>query len=127
MAEKRITEAQFSMQCSFIAKNAAGWAGDILTLPERYNLEADVNSVARFTDEMRGRLARLDALAGRSGTPRSGWPIETDDQVEALAREREWDNRKYMTAADYSIWCARMRKFAQLAAVTITAKDNADE
>jgi hypothetical protein len=32
-----LTEAQFSMQCAFIAKNAAAWAGDLLTLPERLN------------------------------------------------------------------------------------------
>lgn len=67
MAEKRITEAQFSMQCSFIAKNAAAWAGDLLTLPEHYNRQADTNTVARFTDEMRARLDRLDAWAGRAG------------------------------------------------------------
>lgn len=65
MTEKRITEAQFSMQCSFIAKNAAAWAGDILTLPEHYNREAETNTVARFTDEMRERLDRLDKWAGR--------------------------------------------------------------
>lgn len=66
MAEKRITEAQFSMQCSFIAKNAAAWAGDILTLQERYNREADAKTVARFTDEIRERLDRLDKWAGRA-------------------------------------------------------------
>lgn len=44
------------------------------------------------------------------------WPISTDDEVEALARECDWDNRKYMTPADYRIWCDRMRKFARLAA-----------
>ena len=61
----KLTEAVFSMQCSFIAKNAAAWAGDILTLPEHYNQEADPKTVARFTDEMRG-LDRLDEWAGRS-------------------------------------------------------------
>lgn len=125
MAEKRITEAQFSMQCSFIAKNAAAWAGDILTLPENYNREAATNTVSRFTDEMRGRLDRLDAWAGRSDAPRPGWPIETDDQVEALARECEWDNRKHMTPADYSIWCERMRKFARLASSSNTSGKDA--
>lgn len=61
----KLTEAQFSVQCSFIAKNAAAWAGDILTLPEHYNREADAKTVARFTDEMRVRLDRLDEWAGR--------------------------------------------------------------
>ncbi|MGN7710808.1 hypothetical protein [Agrobacterium radiobacter] len=45
----------------------------------------------------------------------STWPIETEDEVEALARECDWDNRKFMTVKDYSIWCERMRKFARLA------------
>lgn len=61
----KLTNAQFSMQCSFIAKNAAAWAGDTLTLPERLNQEADVSAVARFTDEMRERLDRLDKWADR--------------------------------------------------------------
>jgi len=43
------------------------------------------------------------------------WPIETEDQVEALARECGWNNRRFMTDDDYQIWCGRMRKFAQLA------------
>lgn len=51
-----------------------------------------------------------------SGEASKTWPIETDDQVEALARECDWDNRKYMTPGDYAIWCERMRKFARLAA-----------
>lgn len=59
----------------------------------------------------------LGFLQGLSPSPSSHvqWPIETEDQVEALARECSWDNRKYMTPADYSIWCERMRKFARLA------------
>ena len=60
-----MTEAQFSMQCSFIAKNAAAWAGDLLELPELYNRKADARMVARFTDAMRERLDRLDEWAGR--------------------------------------------------------------
>lgn len=65
MSEK-LTEAVFSMQCSFIAKNAAAWAGDMLTLPENYAREVETRTVARFTDEMRVRLDRLDEWAGRS-------------------------------------------------------------
>ncbi|AYC99987.1 hypothetical protein [Neorhizobium sp. NCHU2750] len=58
-----------------------------------------------------------DALRLATPSPQmTGWPIDTDDQVEALARECDFDNRKYMTPADYSIWCERMRKFARLAA-----------
>lgn len=53
---------------------------------------------------------------GCACSPRA-WPIDTDDQVEALARECDWDNRKYMTPKDYAIWCERMRKFARLAAL----------
>jgi len=62
----KLTEAQFSMHCAFIAKNAAGWAADTLTLPERHNQPIDPATVARFTDDMRCRLDRLDEWAGRS-------------------------------------------------------------
>lgn len=65
----KLTEAVFSMQCSFIAKNSAAWAGDLLTLPEYYNKEADPRTVARFTDDMRARLDRLDEWAGRTTSP----------------------------------------------------------
>ena len=68
----KLTEAQFSMQCSFIAKNAAAWAGDLLTLPEHYTKEADPRTVARFTDEMRQRLDRLDEWVGRSALRKEG-------------------------------------------------------
>ncbi|APU92975.1 hypothetical protein PQB34_gp47 [Ochrobactrum phage POI1126] len=61
----KLTQAQFAMQCAFISKNASAWAGDTLTLPERLNKHADVAAVARFTDEMRERLDRLDKWAGR--------------------------------------------------------------
>ncbi len=60
--------------------------------------------------------AALDAVLACTGFSLSTtWPINTDDEVEALARECSWDNRKYMTPDDYSIWCERMRKFARLA------------
>ena len=81
MAE-RLTEAQFSTQCAFIAKNAAAWAGDILTLPERYNEIASPANVGRFTDEMRWRLNRLDAWAGRSAPAKI-----TDHMIEAAKKE----------------------------------------
>jgi hypothetical protein len=58
-----LTEAQFSMQCSYIAKHAAAWAGDILTLPERYNLPADPATVRRFTDDIRHRLEIIEKWA----------------------------------------------------------------
>ena len=81
MAE-RLTEAQFSTQCAFIAKNAAAWAGDILTLPERYNEIASPANVGRFTDEMRWRLNRLDAWAGRSAPAKI-----THHMIEAAKKE----------------------------------------
>jgi len=43
------------------------------------------------------------------------WPIETNNQIEVLAKQCGWDNRRYMTPADYQIWCDRMRQFVQLA------------
>lgn len=61
-----LTNAQFSMQCAFLAKNAAAWAADSLTLPELLTERVDAHAVARFTDEMRSRLDRLDEWAGRA-------------------------------------------------------------
>ena len=49
-----------------------------------------------------------------------GWPISTDDQVEALAAECGWRNRHFMTTSDYSIWCGRMRQFARLATAPVS-------
>lgn len=64
----KLTEAIFSMQCSFIAKNASAWAGDILTFPEHYNREADPKTVARFTDEIaRGLIVWTN---GQAAPPR---------------------------------------------------------
>ena len=68
----KLTTSQFSMQCAFIAKNAAAWAGDALTLHERLNEEADFAAVARFTDEIRERLDRLDKWAGRQALKGGG-------------------------------------------------------
>lgn len=62
---------------------------------------------------MRAAIAAVFEKTGLAGG--DAWPIETDDQVEALAHHCEWDNRKYMTPEDYAIWCERMRKFARLA------------
>lgn len=42
--------------------------------------------------------------------------IPTDDDVERVAKLVGWDNRIFMTPADYSEWCARMRRFVRLAA-----------
>lgn len=39
-------------------------AGDALELPKDHQRLVDANTVKRFTDEMRGRLDRLDELAG---------------------------------------------------------------
>lgn len=48
------------------------------------------------------------------------WRIDTDDQVELLAKECGINNRRYMTPKDYSIWCEQQRQFARLAAATIS-------
>lgn len=46
-----------------------------------------------------------------------GSSIATDDDVERVAKAAGWDNRRYMTPADYAVWCARMREFVRLAAL----------
>ena len=69
MTDRKLTEAQFSMQCAYIAKNAAAWAGDTLTTFDDLSKDANVDTVARFTDDMRERLDRLDEWAGRIPAP----------------------------------------------------------
>lgn len=81
----KLTEAQFSMQCAFIAKNAAAWAGDILTLPERCNEPAEAKTVARFTSDMRGRLDRLDEWAGVAALTLKDDPGNGDGEAERVA------------------------------------------
>ncbi len=49
--------------------------------------------------------------------PHTARPIDTDDQVEELAKECGINNRRFMTPGDYSIWCRQQRQFARLAAL----------
>jgi hypothetical protein len=69
MTDRKLTEVQFSMQCAYIAKNAAAWAGDTLTTFDDLSKDANAATVARFTDDMRERLDRLDQWAGRTPSP----------------------------------------------------------
>lgn len=67
-------------------------------------------------DKLDAASRAATALATPAASPApDGWPIATDDEVEALARACDWNNRRYMTPDDYAIWCERMRKFARLA------------
>lgn len=62
----KLTEADFARNCAYMARIISGWAGDALTLPERLQTPIDAKTVARFTDDIRGHLDRLDELAGRA-------------------------------------------------------------
>lgn len=73
----KLTEAQFSIQCAYIAKNAAAWAADTLTTADDLSKDANADMVARFTDDMRERLDRLDQRAGRTPPPQ---PREVGDE-----------------------------------------------
>lgn len=95
MTEKKLTEAIFSMQCSFIAKNAAAWAGDLLTLPEQYDTVSNPRTVARFTDDMRGRLDRLDKWAGRTIEPSKP---QIDRAIEAYLEGKYLDDLQVLAS-----------------------------
>lgn len=60
-------------------------------------------------------FADVQALAAQGQPAKRIHPIATDDDVENLSALCGWNNRRYMTPADYSIWCQRMRKFVSLA------------
>ncbi|MBS0258321.1 MAG: hypothetical protein JSR13_11485 [Proteobacteria bacterium] len=64
LTQAKLTQAKFAQLCAYIATNAAKWAGDALELPKDHQRPVDAKTVKRFTDEMRGRLDRLDDLAG---------------------------------------------------------------
>jgi hypothetical protein len=70
-----------------------------------------------YAENLRAMRAALTAVASlmQAKVPES---IDTDDGVERVAKAAGWDNRRYMTPADYSIWCARMREFVRLAAAS---------
>jgi hypothetical protein len=80
----------------------------------RLVLEAALQQIVGALHDQAERQSVLDAFSPAQEPV--AWPINTDDQVEALARECDWNNRRYMTPADYSGWCEQMRKFARLAA-----------
>ena len=69
MAEK-LTKIRFAQMASYIAKNASAWSSDCLDLVDIYP-EMRPEDVFRFTTEMRGRLARLDEMAGPLPEPPS--------------------------------------------------------
>lgn len=71
-----LTQVKFGMYLSFIAKIASQWAGETLTEYRYLNREMDAATVARFTDEMRGRLDSLDGLVGRASQKKAGLPHE---------------------------------------------------
>lgn len=84
--------------------------------PYEYSLQrascgcCDYTSV-RTEDRWNGWKAAL------ASQPVAGEPvaIATDDDVERLAKACGWNNRGYMTPADYAIWCERMRDFVRRA------------
>lgn len=79
--------------------------------------QADVDC-AGSAIEVSDNPVRIAAWNRRSSDEQAevvGWPIDTEDQVEALAKECGWNNRRYMTPKDYAIWCSQMRQFAKLA------------
>lgn len=56
----RITHTQFSMQVSFLAKEASSWAADCLTLPEEHGMPMLDEPMNRFLEGMRERLRRIE-------------------------------------------------------------------
>lgn len=61
-----LTQAQFSMQLSYMASHVSSWAGSCLTLPETYDEPMRPSSFERFLEEMRSRLDSLEAQCRNS-------------------------------------------------------------
>lgn len=82
-----LTHSKFAMYVSWIAKNAANWAGETLTDYRYLNRVMDVGTVARFTDDIRGRLDMLDSLAGRSVPKAESSPNPLQEQIANIGKE----------------------------------------
>lgn len=54
---------ELSRQASFLAKNSANWAADLLTLSECVSDPVHRNSVERYLAEMRHRLNVIERMA----------------------------------------------------------------
>ena len=67
MAEGKtaLTHSLLAERCAYLAKVAAAWAGDLLSLPEQNGAPVPLETVERFLSEMRERLDRIE-LAGSS-------------------------------------------------------------
>jgi hypothetical protein len=63
-----MTNAQFSQQCSYLASEAAHWAGDTLTLPETIGEPLPGHVLERFLGKFRERLDRIEAWANETPT-----------------------------------------------------------
>lgn len=97
----RLTEADFARNCAYLSRLISGWAGDSLTLPERLQDPADTKTVARFTDDVRGRLDRLDKMAGRGGRM-----SDLRERVaQAIYQEREMVNIQFGAMPDWDHVC----------------------
>jgi len=55
----RLTNAEFAQRCAYIAKNAAAWAGDSLTLPEYWNQPVKEEVAERFCRDIEGWLGSV--------------------------------------------------------------------
>lgn len=61
-----MTNAQWSMQCAYLASEAAKWAGDILTLPEDREQPPKDWQVQNFLNAFRDRLDRIEQWSKES-------------------------------------------------------------
>lgn len=61
----KLTEAQFARRAFHIAARASSWASECIMFEDWLNKPMREEAVARFTDEMRGLLDRIDQQAGR--------------------------------------------------------------
>lgn len=51
-----MTHARAAMFMTYIAKNAASWAGELLTLPEQADQPVRADAMERFVADIDGRL-----------------------------------------------------------------------
>lgn len=64
---RRLTNVEFAQQCAFIAKNAAAWAADSLTLPEYRERPVDERVAERFCRDLEGWVSHIRTALNKEG------------------------------------------------------------
>lgn len=91
-------------------------ANDLSEIIEHFD-DDDPDHLRRAVDEARATLERYRGLRAKPGPEHDRdlaiHGIETDEDVKQLAWRCGWDNRPFLSKANYRRWCDQMREFVR--------------